>query len=267
DDSLFTGPAVNPHWEDDYISDDVTTPVSALWVDEGVSADTGRRSRRPARDATDAFAHALEKRGVTVRGKTRRDTHAQNETVARVRSAPLEQIVQSLLERSDNDAAEVVLRHAAIAAGEPASFAGGVDAVRQTLTAMGIPWQGNKMFDGSGLARGDKVTLASLLGVLQQAAARDETGGLLDDLPVAGFSGSLAGRFTGPGTDPGLGVVRAKTGTLSGVHSLAGVTVDADGTVLAFVLMTDKVRLPDTLDARATLDRVAATLTACACGR
>ncbi len=84
-------------------------------------------------------------------------------------------------------------------------------------------------------------------------------------LPVAGFTGSLAYRFD-KGPDAGRGRVRAKTGTLSGVHGLAGVTTDLDGNVLMFVLLADRVRLEDTLDARSTLDQMAAALGACHCG-
>ena len=115
DDSLFTGPAVNPRWESDYVPS-VTTPVSALWVDQGVSAKTGVRSTTPAQDAAKRFAHALRQRGLTVRGKLTRQVEHSDDVIAAVRSAPLEQITQSLITHSDNQAAEVVPRHLAIAA-------------------------------------------------------------------------------------------------------------------------------------------------------
>ena len=82
---------------------------------------------------------------------------------------------------------------------------------------------------------------------------------------MAGFTGSLAYRFD-DGKKAGRGRVRAKTGTLTGVHGLAGVATDLDGNVL-FVLLADKVRLEDTLDARAALDDIAAALGACHCAR
>jgi len=88
--------------------------------------------------------------------------------------------------------------------------------------------------------------------------------GLVEGLPVAGFSGSLAYRFA-QDADPGLGYVRAKTGTLTGVHGLAGLAVGRDGSVMTFVAVADRVRTVNTLFARARLDRVAAALAGCAC--
>ena len=66
-------------------------------------------------------------------------------------------------------------------------------------------------------------------------------------------------------TQPGLGRVRAKTGTLAGVHGLAGTVVGADGAVMLFVALADRVAVENTLFARERLDLVAARLAACAC--
>jgi serine-type D-Ala-D-Ala carboxypeptidase/endopeptidase (penicillin-binding protein 4) len=85
------------------------------------------------------------------------------------------------------------------------------------------------------------------------------------DLPVAGFTGSLAHRFD-TGKEAGLGTVRAKTGTLTGVQGLAGTLTTPDGTVMAFVAVADRVKAKNALSARAALDRIAAALAACTCG-
>lgn len=279
--SMFTGPVVNARWEPQYVTGNVTTPVSALWADEGVLDDkTGVRSRTPGLDAAKAFARALKARSITVQGGPAKTTGFAQGTsdgsgdgsgvqLASVSSPTLTQIVQHLLESSDNESAEVLLRHVAMAAGEEPSFDGGVRAMRGALTGIGVPWTGNTIYDGSGLARGNKVTTASMLSVLAHAADADNAPdrAVVTDLPIAGFNGSLTSRFAAPGTDAGLGVVRAKTGTLTGVHSLAGLTRDRSGTPVAFVVLTDKVKLKDTLAARATLDRIAARLAACACSR
>ena len=105
-----------------------------------------------------------------------------------------------------------------------------------------------------------------MLGVLQRAAG--DQGGALRSLvtgvPVAAFTGSLAYRFdTGP--EVARGLVRAKTGTLSGVHALAGLTMSRDGVVMAFVLAADKVAEADAVDAQDAIDQAAAALADCRC--
>ena len=52
---------------------------------------------------------------------------------------------------------------------------------------------------------------------------------IFSHLPIAGWSGTLAGRFTAPTSISVTGVLRAKTGTLDGVSALAGTVVDASG--------------------------------------
>jgi D-alanyl-D-alanine carboxypeptidase/D-alanyl-D-alanine-endopeptidase (penicillin-binding protein 4) len=82
----------------------------------------------------------------------------------------------------------------------------------------------------------------------------------LSGLPVAGYDGTLLDRgdaATAPGT------VRAKTGTLLGVHALAGTVVTLDGRLLAFAVVADGS--PSEEAAEAALDDVAAALAACGC--
>jgi D-alanyl-D-alanine carboxypeptidase/D-alanyl-D-alanine-endopeptidase (penicillin-binding protein 4) len=101
--------------------------------------------------------------------------------------------------------------------------------------------------------------------VLQRATSDDALAPIVSALPVAGFSGSLMARYADRG-DQGRGVVRAKTGTLTGVDALAGYTRDANGTPLVFAVMADHVAVPNTLKARNALDDLATALTTCRCG-
>lgn len=131
---------------------------------------------------------------------------------------------------------------------------------------LGVDTTGARILDGSGLARGNRLrpeTLLDLIGVVADGD-HDELRTVLSGLPVAGFTGSLAARFES-GDAEGLGAVRAKTGTLRRVHGLAGTVTTVDGVVLGFVAVADRVRVPDTLAARAKLDEVAAALAACTC--
>ena len=269
DASLFTGPAVSPDWPASYISDNVVSPISALWVDEG-REQTGQslRGEDPAADAALAFAKALARKNIRVVGKPSPARATEDATeLAAVESAPLGQVVQRILEVSDNEGAEVLFRHVALAEGEPASFAGSQVAVAAVLERLGLDTGGLRILDGSGLSRGNRLRAETLLSVLELAAAPEhpELRTVVADLPVAGFTGSLAYRFES-GDEAGLGRVRAKTGTLTGVHGLAGTVTDQDGTELAFVAVADRVRIKNTLAARALLDEVAAALAGCECG-
>jgi len=171
-----------------------------------------------------------------------------------------------VLEVSDNEGAEVLARHVALAADRPPTFTGGAAAVQEVVQRLGVPVSGATTYDGSGLSRRSVVPARALLDALAVAAdpAHPRLTGLVEGLPVAGFSGSLAYRFA-QDADPGLGYVRAKTGTLTGVHGLAGLAVGRDGSVMTFVALADRVRPVNTLFARARLDRVAAALAGCAC--
>jgi D-alanyl-D-alanine carboxypeptidase/D-alanyl-D-alanine-endopeptidase (penicillin-binding protein 4) len=184
--------------------------------------------------------------------------------IAAVHGAPLSQVVQHTLEVSDNEASEVLARHVAIASGGSASFDGGAAAVSEVLARLGVDLTGAVIHDGSGLSRADRLGPGTLLDVLRVAATDPDLRTVVSGLPVAGFSGSLALRFE-KAPRVALGVVRAKTGTLTGVNGLAGTVMTRDGVLLTFVAIADKVRPANTLFARDQLDRIAGALAACAC--
>lgn len=269
DASLFTGPADNPHWPDDYLPDGVVTPVSALWVDHGVLADGLHRSADPAADAALVFAKQLTRAGVAVVGApsaTRAPATATR--LASVEGAPLDEVVQQVLEASDNDAAEVLLRHVGLAVSGVGTSRAGVAGVLSTLAGLGVPLAGARLYDGSGLSRDDVLQAGTLLSVVRLAAssAHPELRAVIEGLPVAGFSGTLDDRFA-EGSAAGRGWVRAKTGTLTGVSALVGLVRDADDGLLPFVIVADRVDPVDTVEARNALDRAASALAACSCSR
>ena len=89
--------------------------------------------------------------------------------------------------------------------------------------------------------------------------AHPELRPILTGLPVAGFTGTLTTRYE----SGAAGLVRAKTGTLTGVNALAGTVVDEDGHLLAFAFLATGT--PNTPEARSALDEAATALAACGC--
>ena len=270
DSSLFTGPAVNPHWPSDYVPDDVVTPITARWADEGLDPSGYGRVADPPAAAAAVFAGFLRQDGIGVApsiGEQHAKPHARE--VTRVASPPVSAIVERTLQNSDNEGAEVLARHVGLQVTGHASFTGGVAGVRKTLQGLGIDLSHATIQDGSGLSRHDRLDAETLVQVLQLAGSGDhpELRSVLTGLPVAAYDGSLAARFTtasGGGTE-GRGLVRAKTGTLRGTSALAGITTDARGRLLVFALVSNHVRYAETLDTRAALDRLAAALSTCRC--
>lgn len=262
DSSIFTGPSASKGWPGSYVTGNIVTPVSALWADQGVV--DGVRSRDPARSAAATFARLLEDRGITVSGEPQATPVPAGATrVASARSATVAQIVEAMVRTSDNQAAEVLLRHIAIAGDRPATFDGGAEAVIAALKKAGVDTAGMRLRDGSGLSRGNRLSPTTLAQTLMAAMAGLPTSSLLSDLPVSGFSGTLTQRFSK--SKGAYGLVRAKTGTLTGVHSLAGYAVDAGGLPVIFALMSDGTPEVGLAEAEAALDRVVAAIAACSC--
>ena len=262
--SMFTAPDASPAWEKSYVGQKIVTPVSSLWADRGVVA--GTRTDNAPRAAAETFAGLLEKRGIEVNGspiETKAPSTA--DPLASVRGATVAQVVEAMIAQSDNEAAEVLLRHTAIAAGRPATFEGGVETVSSVLRKLDIDVSGLELNDGSGLSRENRIapqTLAEAVAVSVRTAGTDS---LISDLAVGGFTGTLARRFVT--VEDGRGVVRGKSGTLTGVHSLAGYVTDQSGAPIAFAVMTDRTKAINPFVTEAALDRVVAALAECSCSR
>ncbi|OIK27039.1 D-alanyl-D-alanine carboxypeptidase/D-alanyl-D-alanine endopeptidase [Streptomyces malaysiense] len=261
DTSLFTGPALHPIGVNDNLA-----PVSSLVADEGRTDDSTsgpvRRVADPAKDAARKFAGFLKAAGVDTTGPAPAKGTDHAETVASVSSPPLSALVERMLTYSDNDIAEALARQTALAAGQPADFGGGAKAIAAQLRKLGLPLTGTSFHDGSGLDRADRVTADLLTAILVEAGTPAHPGlrPLLTGLPIAHFTGTLTSRYA----DGAAGLVHAKTGTLTGVNTLAGTVVDQDGRLLAFAFLASGTT--DPMAAQAALDRTATALAACGCG-
>ncbi|UYQ63585.1 D-alanyl-D-alanine carboxypeptidase/D-alanyl-D-alanine-endopeptidase [Streptomyces peucetius] len=257
DASLYQGPAQHPVGPNGNIA-----PVSALMVGQGRlderTTGAATRSADPAGEAARVFGQLLAERGVRTGTPVPGRAAADAVPLAQVLSRPLSSVVERMLTTSDNDIAEALARQTALATGEKASFAGAERAVTRQLKRLQLPLTGTRFADGSGLNRRDRVSAALLTSLLARAAdaAHPELRPILTGLPVAGFSGTLEHRWSD--TSAGTGLVRAKTGTLTGINALAGTVVAPGGRLLGFAFLASGT--PSPYDAQPALDRLAGAL-------
>lgn len=266
DDSLFTGPRLGPGWKRGFPQAGVAAPVSALIVDGG-RVRPGARSRvsDPAREAARVLAGYLRGFGITVKSVRSGITPGGAEELARVESAPVSAIVQDMLTDSENDYAESLGHLVGEAVLGEGSFTGGARATEKIIGEAGVDLAGVQLADASGLSPRNRVTTTALTEVLTVIArgAEPTWAPVAAGLPVAGITGTLADRFDTRATKGGRGLIFAKTGTLTGVGSLAGWVIDRDQRLLVFAIVGNDLR--SGLRARDTMDRIAARLVECGC--
>ncbi len=277
DTSLYTGPGLAPGWTPAYVTTGNVTVITPLEVDQGILTASGApedadiansrpRSPDPALAAATAFAGFLRADGITVGGApTQVTAPAGAATLASVSSPPLSEIVQWMLEESNNVIAENLARHVALATGRPASFSGAAAAVEAVLRKLGVT--GVHLYDGSGLSVYDSITPTALVRLIGLAATLPQLRSVLTSLPVANFSGTLTagGSVFGPGGPASRGVVRAKTGNLSTVATLAGIAYAKNGQLLSFAVMADQIQPTELVPAATSLVSLAGVLASCGC--
>ncbi len=270
DDSSFSGPAVNPTWPATYLPESVVSPISALWVDEGHAPGGEGFVADPAAEAARVFGDALRARRRARSAAEGRPGQRPDRAPSRSRRSPAPRSARSSSAPSRSattrpprcSPATSVSPRSRRARSRPAP-----QSVLEVLHRLGVDVSGDKLYDGSGLSRLDRLTTDTLDHVVRLATSREhpELRSVMTGLPVAGFTGSLTYRFD-KGPVEAKGRVRAKTGTLTGVHALAGLADDATGARMVFVVVADRVRLLKNLEAQTLIDRIAGALGACRCG-
>lgn len=269
--SRYVGDAFAPGWFPADVAGGYIAPIEPIMLDGGRADPSQEVSPRSAKPATAAAAELARRLGADPDTVTVGYAPPGAAVLGAVSSPPVQDLVATALTESDNVLAEALAREVARATGAQPSFAGASQAVLTVLRGHGFDVSGAAMVDGSGLSVDDAVPATLLTELLGAAAAPDRSDAdqqrtvalrpLLVGLPVAGGSGTLADRYHGP-TAGGRGWVRAKTGTLTGVNSLAGTVLDAEGRMLVFALLSNG---PNPASVRPRLDALAAGLRSCGC--
>jgi D-alanyl-D-alanine carboxypeptidase/D-alanyl-D-alanine-endopeptidase (penicillin-binding protein 4) len=269
--SRYVGDAFAPGWFPADIAGGYIAPIEPIMLDGGREDPSQEVSPRSAKPATAAAAELARRLGADPDTVTVGYAPPGAAVLGAVSSPPVQDLVATALTESDNVLAEALAREVARATGAQPSFSGASQAVLSVLRGHGFDVSGAAMVDGSGLSVDDAVPATLLTELLGAAAAPDRSNAdqqrtvalrpLLVGLPVAGGSGTLADRYHGPAAG-GRGWVRAKTGTLTGVNSLAGTVLDAEGRILVFALLSNG---PNPVSVRPRLDALAAGLRSCGC--
>jgi serine-type D-Ala-D-Ala carboxypeptidase/endopeptidase (penicillin-binding protein 4) len=180
----------------------------------------------PAGSFMNAFNQSLNRSGISIANT--RLVLEQNifnlPEIAAIDSPTITELVNETNQKSNNIYAEVLLK--SIGRTHPTHYTStedtstlGIALVKQRLTEMGVDPQAYSLYDGSGLSRHNLVAPTTFVRVLSAMATTPVGQIYRDSLPLSGISGSLKNRMKGTLAQ---GIVRAKTGSLSGVASLSG---------------------------------------------
>ncbi|KTD52557.1 D-alanyl-D-alanine carboxypeptidase/D-alanyl-D-alanine-endopeptidase [Legionella quinlivanii] len=151
-------------------------------------------------------------------------------------SKPIAQLMADTLKPSDNLYADSLFLHAAHKLhGSPQNWPEAQQTVKKFLQDQtGISLQQAILTDGSGLSRNDLLTAGQTVNLLRFLYERFPLAyEYIAALPVSGRDGTLQRRFKRPEQQD---MVRAKTGTMTGIVSLSGYLYTANGHTLAFAM-------------------------------
>jgi len=177
--------------------------------------------------------------------------------IASVQSRPLAEIVQQTLKASENLYAQLLLLQVGARAGAANLDTGqaGLAEMETFLASAGISRDMARLEEGSGLSRDCLVTPGAITRLLTFMNSHRDRAAFVNALPVAGVDGTLGNRFKGTAA---AGNLRAKTGSLAGVHTLSGYVTTAGKEKLAFSIMLNNDR--DETAALEALDAAALAL-------
>jgi D-alanyl-D-alanine carboxypeptidase/D-alanyl-D-alanine-endopeptidase (penicillin-binding protein 4) len=206
-----------------------------------------------------------KKRGVTASFIKVSDERAKTLVSEEILTSESPQVIEMLdwfLLWSDNQLSERMAKLAAKYAGNEFNDEGVAVTFAEILISFGINPAQIVVIDASGLSRQNKITAHILAQLLYKIHSDPVLSRLIESLPVGGESGTLRNRYIETAPDA-VGLVKAKTGTLTGTVSLAGYVQSGDREY-AFVIIADKIRRTNSASdrARKTLDRYLAKIAA-----
>ncbi len=239
-DSRYDDVASIPSWPADWVRNGVAGTLNAVALNQGYETPPGLAGRagllpesEPARRTAALFDDMLEARAVRI--PERPEVAARDRDfsgfieLGDVESAPLSAHLEFMLGESDNTTAELLLKELGLVhTGRGTTLDGALAALELLAEEASRPILVFPPADGSGASPDNELTCSQAVEILEIGGP---DGPLASYLPVAGQSGTLQHRFV---DSTAAGRVRAKTGSLPGVRSLAGFATGSDGRPITF---------------------------------
>jgi serine-type D-Ala-D-Ala carboxypeptidase/endopeptidase (penicillin-binding protein 4) len=226
---------------------DIVGVLGALTVDRGFATKTP-----PALAAARDLVRDLRADGVRVIGRTGTGTAPLlATTLATLASPPLGELIAETNQPSDNFYAETLAKVLGARFGGAGTTAAGAQVIAAQMAALGLR---PRVVDGSGLSRTDHTSPREVVHLLAHMQRTPLARVFEASLPVAGRTGTLRHRMRG---STAQNRCHAKTGSLIGVSSLAGLCSAAGGHTVAFAILMNGV---GQLSAHHEQDRMAAAI-------
>lgn len=235
DESRHDGASRATGWQDWQIPT-YTGPLSAFMVDDNRWRGDSAFLADPALGNGEQLVVALRTAGIVVREGVAYGAASEGaNVVATATSPPVSQLVATMLQRSDNQIADMLMKEIGRAgSGIPSLIVGG-EVARSVVRELCIEVVGRDD-DGSGLSRSNGRSAREWRTLLQAARVAPWWPLLYEALPIAGRSGTLSGRFGGTAAEAN---VRAKTGTVIGGAALSGYGTTPGGRAFVFSVIVN----------------------------
>ena len=189
----------------------------------------------------DRFLAKLKDAGIVYEGMyASNKTCPSNSFTVCTRFHTMDQVLHKMMKESDNLYAECMYYQIAASTGNrPASAKSARNVERQLIRKIGLDPQRYKLADGSGLSLYNYLSAELEVKMLRYAYCNDNIKEhLMQSLPIGGVDGTLKKRMKNSFTH---GNVKAKTGTLTGIISLAGYCKAANGHDLCFSIINNGI--------------------------
>ena len=188
----------------------------------------------------DKFVQELNDAGIVIEAFTATGNTPQEAITICSRFHTIDQILMRMMKESDNLYAEAMYYQMAAATGnKQATSKNAASVVNRLIDKLGLRSADYRIADGSGLSLYNYVSAELEIQMLRYAYRNANIYlHLYPSLPVAGVDGTLKSRMKNVFT---LGNVRAKTGTLAGIISLAGYCTASNGHRLCFAIINQGI--------------------------